>query len=169
MSTLLFTMIKRAIYLFIMLLLLLNNTGCQFYVHKGKLNSNNDKKTIKSPTFICHRTDQYLGKVIGDGHCVSLIKQCTAIPHTTYWRPGNKVINSDIIPGTVIATFKNGRYPSKSGYHAAIYLSQTNQGIWVLDQWQGKAVHKRLIRFRNNKHPASNNAYQYRTVTLDVN
>ena len=69
-----------------------------------------------------------------------------------------------IAAGTIIATFKNGKYPSVSGYHAAIYISHNEQGIWVWDQWVGKAVHKRLIRFRHDNAPASNTAQAYSIV-----
>jgi hypothetical protein len=56
--------------------------------------------------------------------------------------------NPHIAPGTAIATFEpDGSYTSETGNHAAIYLTQDDQGIWVYDQWQGQPVHKRLIRF----------------------
>lgn len=68
--------------------------------------------------------------------------------------------------GTIIATFKNGRYPSVSGYHAAIYIEHNESGIWVWDQWRGKAVHKRFIRIRLDGASANNSAQDYRVVTL---
>lgn len=114
--------------------------------------------------FICHNAEAYSGKVVGDGHCVTLIKQCSNAPNTDSWRPGQQVWKNNIEPGSIIATFKKNRYPSVSGYHAAIYIKQDTQGIWVWDQWQGKPVHKRLIRWRNDMTPAANSAQAYSTV-----
>jgi hypothetical protein len=50
--------------------------------------------------------------------------------------------------GTAIATFVNGKYPQNATGHAAVYLSQNEAGIQVLDQWasQGKVL-KRTIRW----------------------
>ncbi len=89
-------------------------------------------------------------KVIGDGECVAIAQQTLKMPHTSFWRPGvkvlgndaptyfggHKVIGSGIAPGTVIATFVNKRYPSKiHGNHVAIYLEQGKNYIDVIDQW----------------------------------
>lgn len=123
--------------------------------------------TATNKTLICHAAHQYAGKVVGDGHCVSLIKQCSDAPNTVDWRPGKQVLKQPagaISPGTIIATFENGRYPSRSGYHAAIYISHNQYGIWVWDQWLGMPVHKRLIRTRNDKANPSNSAQNYNIV-----
>lgn len=115
----------------------------------------------------CQSAASYANRVIGDGHCVSLIKRCSRAPSTAQWRPGAKVLSQapgSIVPGSIIATFKNGRYPSREGYHAAIYISHSEQGIWVWDQWVGKAVHRRFIRVRNDGAQASNSAQAYRLV-----
>jgi len=117
--------------------------------------------------FICVNPYEYAGKVVGDGHCVSLIKDCSNAPDTVDWRPGQRVIEQSantIQPGTVIATFKNDRYPNRRGYHAAIYIKHDKHGIWVWDQWRNKPVHKRLIRVRHDGSYASNSAQDYRVV-----
>ena len=45
--------------------------------------------------------------------------------------------NKDLSPGTAIATFENGRYPNRPhGNHAAFYLGQVANGIYVVDQWR---------------------------------
>ena len=122
--------------------------------------------TVK-PTYTCQHPQSYAGTVVGDGECVSLIKLCSQAPDTAQWSGGEKVLSKapgSITPGTIIATFKNGKYPSTTGYHAAIYISHSNQGIWVWDQWAGKAVHQRLIRVRHDKAAASNSAQAYRIV-----
>jgi hypothetical protein len=89
------------------------------------------------------------GHVIGAGHCVDFVKASAGAPQTAAWQEGAEVRgNPHIAPGTAIATFESdGSYTSESGNHAAIYLHQDDRGIWVYDQWQGRPVHKRLIRF----------------------
>jgi len=62
--------------------------------------------------------------------------------------------------------FKNGHYPNNAGHHAAIYIKQTNKGIWVWDQWLGTPVHKRLIRIRNDNASPGNTAQEYKVVTI---
>lgn len=118
--------------------------------------------------YICNNAGQYQGRVIGDGHCVSLIKHCSGAPNTVEWRAGELAWKNRIAPGTIIATFKNGRYPNITGYHAAIYIEQDSRGIWVWDQWLGKPVHKRLIRWRNNGATDGNTAQAYRTVLRNI-
>lgn len=132
--------------------------------------SNTNKQTATDSgfynTYVCDNAARYKGKTVGDGHCVSLIKTCSEAPNTNHWKQGKKVLNqTKLAPGTVIATFKNGRYPNKTGWHAAIYISHDSDGIWVWDQWKGKPVHKRLIRIRNNRAAAGNTAQKYSVVT----
>ncbi len=122
---------------------------------------------INHGDLVCNTPDRFKGLVVGDGHCVSLIKRCTQAPITSRWRPGDAVIGSKVEPGTVIATFKNGRYPNVTGHHAAIFIEQDDRGIWVWDQWVGKPVHKRLIRKRPiNEATPGNTAQFYRVVKL---
>ena len=116
------------------------------------------------PAIICQSPERYSGTVVGTGHCVSLIKECANISHTSNWRPGAWVSKSNIQAGSVIATFREGRYPNSSGYHAAIFISHDDNGIWVWDQWIGKSVHKRHIRYRDGKAAPANSAEAYRLV-----
>lgn len=113
--------------------------------------------------FICDDITPYINKVVGGGECVDLLKTCANVSFAHQWQQGAMVWNNKVPTGTAIATFKNGVYPSRRGYHAAIYISQDDKGIYVWDQWQGKAVHTRLITADNNKLPG-NNAYQYRVI-----
>jgi len=118
-------------------------------------------------SYVCQNPSSYKNKVIGDGSCVSLIKKCSFAPDTRYWSAGEKVLSlppGSIPEGSIIATFKNGKYPSMRGYHAAIYISHDQDGIWVWDQWLSMPVHKRLIRLREDKANASNSAQAYRLV-----
>lgn len=99
--------------------------------------------------YIAARPEAFEGRVIGAGYCVDFVKVAAGVPRTAAWQEGAEVRgNPHIAPGTAIATFESdGSYTSKSGNHAAIYLSQDEDGIWVYDQWQGQPVHKRMIRF----------------------
>lgn len=120
--------------------------------------------SIVHTPFVCQNAAKYAGKAIGSGHCVALIQKCSGAPLTKYWRPSLAVKGNAIPPGSIIATFRNGRYPNRTGYHAAIYISQTDKGIWVWDQWVGKPVHKRLIRFKGGRGSASNDGDRYTLV-----
>ena len=95
------------------------------------------------------RPEAFEGSVVGAGYCVDFVKAAAGVPRTAAWQEGAEVRGNHQIPrGTAIATFESdGSYTSESGNHAAIYLYQDDSGLWVYDQWQGKAVHKRLIRF----------------------
>ena len=99
--------------------------------------------------YIAARPEAFEGTVIGAGYCVDFVKAAAGMPRTAAWQEGAEVRgNPHIAPGTAIATFEfDGSYTSESGNHAAIYLYQDEDGIWVYDQWRGQAVHKRLIRF----------------------
>ena len=83
------------------------------------------------------------------GECVSYVKFVTpGLPGTLMWKKGDPVKgNTKIVRGTVIATFnKEGHYHG----HAAIYESQTEKGIHVVDQWirpPAMPIHRRLLRF----------------------
>ena len=114
--------------------------------------------------FICKDAPVHIGKSLGNGECVDLVKLCSNAPLTRYWKPGKKVFGNDLPPGTAIATFRKGKYPNKSGYHAAIYSHQDENGIYAWDQWQGQAVHLRYIKARQSHKKAGNNASKYRVI-----
>jgi hypothetical protein len=88
----------------------------------------------------------------GRTECVEFIRQVTGAPHTITWKKGAKVLSAatgTISRGTAIATFDgSGQYPTENlGKHAAIYLSHTNAGIRVLDQWHDQGeVKERTIK-----------------------
>lgn len=78
------------------------------------------------------------------------------------WKQGATVKgNLKILKGTAIATFVDGKYPSNGhNNHAAFYISQTKNGIWVMDQWPGDVdakptVSKRFIPSRGKKKDGS--------------
>ena len=107
--------------------------------------------------YLAQHPEELLGTAVDTGYCVEYVKKVTGVPLTTQWRPGRKVQGATGIPsGTAIATFEaDGTYTSKTGNHAAIYLSQDENGLWVYDQWRGHKVAKRLIRFGGGKNSRS--------------
>ncbi len=80
--------------------------------------------------------------------CVAIAQATTSIGTTKSWRQGQKVVGSDIKPGTVIASgWVKGRYLSKpKGNHTAIYLGQKDGMILVYDQWKKGPMKKRWIK-----------------------
>jgi hypothetical protein len=50
--------------------------------------------------------------------------------------------------------------------HAAIYISQDDEGIRVWDQWVGQPVHERLIRFRGKTGNAVNDGDAFHVIEL---
>ena len=100
-----------------------------------------------------HNPAAPLGKWVGDapyyGQCVSYVKAVTpALPQTSQWKKGEAAKgNTTIVAGTVIATFNDaGRYFG----HAAMYESQTEAGLNVVDQWitpPPQPIHRRMLRF----------------------
>ena len=85
----------------------------------------------------------------GNGECVTLVKNHTSVGWTGNWRQGDNVVSANsLAQGTAIATFVNGRYANQShGNHAAFYMGQVSDGIYIMDQWRSKAaIGKRFIR-----------------------
>jgi hypothetical protein len=112
------------------------------------------------------RTMAYIGKKVAfaegqsvgtgkfKGQCAALVQWFGGAPKTLQWKQGIRVKgNGDqIAPYTCIATFEDGVYPNrKHDNHAAIYLSQDGSGIEVYDQWAGKPIGKRRIRFHEGE------------------
>jgi hypothetical protein len=89
--------------------------------------------------------------VVGDGHCVTLVKAFSGAPAASLWREGEKLDQTSIMrlaPGTVIATFFDGRYPSRPhGNHAAIFVGPVAGGIKVFDQWKERSPSIRVLMF----------------------
>lgn len=86
---------------------------------------------------------------IGNGQCVTLIQHFTDAGWTGRWKQGMQVVgNHSIAPGTAIANFADGKWPGKShGNHAAFYLGQVSDGIYIVDQWRDRPkIGKRFIR-----------------------
>lgn len=86
----------------------------------------------------------------GSGQCAALVQATLPIGFTKNWREGIGVRgNGNLIQkGTAVATFVDGYYPNNEhDNHVAYYLSQNTAGVTVMDQWTGKGVSSRLMRF----------------------
>lgn len=95
---------------------------------------------------------------VGSHQCVALLQHYSGMLPTSNWREGVKVLgHADIKKGTAIATFVNGRYPNLShGNHAAYFVSQNKNGLWIVDQWKTSdpkwsTVKKRFITKKGGK------------------
>jgi hypothetical protein len=129
-------------------------------VYDGPLPSETDKVVMPAVTDAGGRVE-----------CVALLKALMDAPRTALWREGRKLLASwsEVKPGTAIATFNHGRYPTKASRgskHAAIFLRASEAGIYVFDQFAGQP--EATERFIPWHHPrdrkASNNASSYSTV-----
>lgn len=119
--------------------------------------------------YLAHDHQRHMGKVLGNGHCVALVRECAGLPPTAAWRRGVPVRGSDCAPGTVIATFDpDGRYGDHTDgrSHAAILISENSDGLLVTDQWLGQPVHQRVIRYRDGNGDAANDGDRYRVIEI---
>lgn len=98
---------------------------------------------------------------VGDFECVTLIRTYTKAPPARTWRQGEKVLgNKNLLPGTAIATFENGRWPGRrTGNHSAFYLGQVSDGIYIIDQWPSPTKKTISIRFIHKKRRNSDGTY----------
>jgi hypothetical protein len=92
-------------------------------------------------------------ELVGTHQCVALVQAYAKAPRTFDWKQGAAVRGKLLLPkGTAIATFEDGVYKSRPhGNHAALYLSQDQGGIWVMDQWAGPGklkVSKHYLQFK---------------------
>jgi len=108
--------------------------------------------------------------LVGTGHCVPLVQEAAGAPVTSMWLKGPKVKGNSKIPeGTVIATFsKADKYENAAtGNHAALFLSVSEKGILVVDQWKAKDPAKpsrRILKFKGGSGSASNDGDQFSVV-----
>jgi hypothetical protein len=102
---------------------------------------------------VASKHERHHGKVVGNGHCVAFVREVTGLPPTAQWRRGAPVwAQTEPVPGTAIATFdESGRYGNHTDgrSHAAILMDVTDAGLVVYDQWLGKPVSSRVIRFKD--------------------
>lgn len=150
----------------IYLLILISGCSSNLYtVDQSENNGYLENPPQSKPIYICEDISRFIDKQVGNGQCVALLKACANTPYTNQWKRGESVWGNAIPTGTAIATFKHSNYPNKRGYHAAIYVSQDEKGIYVWDQWRGKNVHLRLIRFDRSRKKPGNDAARYSVIT----
>lgn len=103
--------------------------------------------------YIARKNYLHSTAVVGNGQCVTLVKELTGASPSSLWREGRNVGDilrkrGEIAEGTAIATFENGHYPNRPhGNHAAIFVRAVAGGFEVFDQWKGQAPIKRILRF----------------------
>jgi hypothetical protein len=92
------------------------------------------------------------------GQCVSYVRTvCQGMPFAKDWKRGVQVRGQTRIQaGTAIATFEYDDETKSFKYkgHAAIYVKQDSNGIYVYDQWVNGTptpIHPRIIRWRGVK------------------
>jgi hypothetical protein len=113
-------------------------------------------------------------ELVGSHQCVALVQAFAHAPRTADWKQGVSVRGDLLLAkGTAIATFEDGVYKSKPhGNHAALYLSQDQGGIWVMDQYKAAdkpKVSKHYLPFRGTGKDgrwinASNNGDAYSVI-----
>lgn len=122
--------------------------------------------------FIAAAAERHRGRVIGNGHCVALVREAGGVPHTSQWRRGPKARGGSLAAGTVIATFGGDppRYQNRTDgtSHAAVFAAEEAGGLRVWDQWAGQPVHSRLIRFRGGQGRPVNDGDAFHVVTVET-
>ncbi len=93
--------------------------------------------------------------LVGTRQCVALVQAFAGAPRTAEWKQGATVRGQWLLAkGTAIATFQDGVYKGRPhGNHAALYLSQDQGGIWVIDQWKNDdpdhtKISRHYLRFK---------------------
>jgi hypothetical protein len=122
-------------------------------------------------SFIAQNPASFAGRVVGNGHCVALVREACGAPHTSRWTRGERVRNAIVPVGAAIATFGADRtYENRTdgASHAAIYLRQEQGGLVVWDQWRGHATAQRVIRFKGSIGPANNDGDRFYVIEENV-
>ena len=126
--------------------------------------------------YVYSEVDSLAGhELVGTHQCVALVQAFAQAPRTGEWKQGACVRGQWLLAkGTAIATFEDGVYKSRPhGNHAALYVSQDQGGIWVMDQWSGDpkkpTVSRHYLRFKGvskdgNWFDAGNNGDAYSVI-----
>jgi len=118
--------------------------------------------------FVAFNPRRFLGQVVDNGQSVRFVQVATLAPHTSQWRPGPNARTGAVEVGTALATFSaHGRYENRTdgASHACIFLAHQAEGLQVLSQWPGQAVHQRLVRYRGGVGAQANDGDAFFVVT----
>jgi hypothetical protein len=81
--------------------------------------------------------------------CVGLVKYYSDCGAARNWTEGKAVNGGDVARGTVIATFKDGKYPNNStGNHACFFVEEQKDGSGILVLEQHVKPHPDRIQTR---------------------
>jgi hypothetical protein len=91
--------------------------------------------------------------LVGTFQCAVLVQYYAKAPAPARekWKQGADVKGNLLLEkGTAIATFVNGRYPNTlHNKHAAFYVGQEADGIWVIEQFDGlEKIQKRKLKWK---------------------
>lgn len=123
-------------------------------------------------TWIAAEPHKHVGTVVDNGHCMRHVQVVAGVPHSSTLRRGPRVRDvASPARGLVIATFNShGRYANAvdGSSHIAILLERQPSGLLVVDQWVGRKVGERLIRWRGGQGLKVDDADAYHVVETAV-
>jgi hypothetical protein len=122
-------------------------------------------------SYIAKDAGSFAGRVVGNGHCVALVREACGAPHTSSWTRGERVRGSATPAGTAIATFGADRtYQNRTdgASHAAILIAVQPDGLLVWDQWRGHPVARRTIRYKGSIGTANNDGDRFYVIEENV-
>jgi hypothetical protein len=99
--------------------------------------------------YVYSQVDSLAGTAkVGSQSCVALVQHYGKLPQTTLWKEGQNVLGAlTLAKGTAIATFVDGKYPNlPTGNHAAFYVSQDANGLWIMDQWNSDTTKPKVSK-----------------------
>jgi RHS repeat-associated protein len=96
--------------------------------------------------------------------CVSFTKTFAGVPCTSCWRAGAPAAGGTLKPGTAVATFEHGRYPTEHK-NSGIFLRTAGAGqIIIIDQWP-EDEHKAQARILRPWPDRVNDSGSYYAIT----
>lgn len=100
------------------------------------------------------------------GQCAALV-QYFDFHRTSEWSRGERVQSlSSLAQYTAIASFRKGVTVYENN-HAAFFIGKNATGIQVIDQWDGKLIGERTLRYKSGYNPLSNCGIHFYTIEVD--
>ena len=123
-------------------------------------------------TWIAQNPGAHQGKVVGNGQCVAFVREACGLGHTSTWRKGALARGAGLPSGIALATFSagpDGRYENRTdgASHVAVLIAEDATGLLVWDQWRGRKVGQRVIRWKGGKGTANNDGDRYYVVMTE--